>query len=71
MIMDTTLDPTKTFQNAVIKAVTEASQTGVHPAIVYTILGGLQNDVLMAIKQTNRALKPDDDTKLPEVNSAQ
>lgn len=51
------MNPTEKFQKSVIDAVTAASQAGVHPAIVYTILGGLQSDVLTAIKQSNRLAK--------------
>lgn len=52
-------NPTEKFQSTVIAAVTEASQNGVHPAIVYCVLGGLQSDVLTAIKQSNRMAKAD------------
>lgn len=51
------MNPTEKFQKTVIDAVTDASQKGVHPAIVYTVLGGLQSDVLTAIKQSNRMAK--------------
>ena len=44
---------TDEFQSAVIDAVNKAAKHNVHPAIVYTILGGLQSDVLLAIKQSN------------------
>jgi hypothetical protein len=47
-------NPTEQFQTAVIDAVNDAAKNNVHPAIVYTILGGLQSDVLLAIKQSNR-----------------
>jgi hypothetical protein len=48
------MNATEKFQKTVIDAVTEASRNGVHPAIVYTVLGGLQTDVLTAIKESNR-----------------
>jgi hypothetical protein len=51
------MNPTEKFQNAVFEAVSHASKNGVHPAIVYTVLGGLQSDVLSAVKQANRMAK--------------
>lgn len=48
------MNPTEQFQKTVIDAVTVASKNGVHPALLYCVLGGLQSDVLTAIKQTNR-----------------
>jgi len=56
---DNMKNPTEKFQKSVIDAVTEAANSGVHPAIVYTILGGLQSDVLTSIKQANRAAQAD------------
>jgi hypothetical protein len=51
--------PTEKFQKTVIEAVTDAANAGVHPAIVYCVLGGLQSDVLNSIKQANRMAKED------------
>jgi hypothetical protein len=45
---------TDEFQSAIIDAVNHAAKHNVHPAIVYTVLGGVQSDVLLAIKQSNR-----------------
>lgn len=59
-------NPTEKFQRTVIDAVTEAANAGVHPAIVYCVLGGLQSDVLNSIKAANRLAKEDADTKTTE-----
>jgi len=56
---DNMKNPNEKFQKSVIDAVNEAANSGVHPAIVYTILGGLQSDVLTSIKQANRAAQAD------------
>lgn len=59
-------DPTQEFQTAIIETVIKASQDGVPPAIVYTVLGGLQMDVLTSIKQANRMAKEDEAAETAE-----
>ena len=60
------MNPTDKFQKTIIQAVTDASQAGVDPAIVYCVLGGLQSDVLFAIEQSNRMAQDNADAKLAD-----
>ena len=65
------MDPTNKFQSTVITAINDAAQNAVHPAIIYTILGGCMSDVLTSIKKSNRAAQekesqPDNVTEIPK-----
>jgi hypothetical protein len=42
------------FQTAITNAVNQAAHDGVHPAIIYMVLGGIQQDVLYSVRQANR-----------------
>ena len=48
---------TEKFQTAIIDAVNEAATNAVHPALIYTILGGCQADVLNSIKRMAHEVK--------------
>lgn len=51
------MNPTEKFQYHITEAVKKAAENGVHPAIVYMVLGGIQQDVLFSVKQSNRMAK--------------
>lgn len=55
--MPTETNPTEEFQSTIIDAVNKAAANAVHPALIYTILGGCQDDVLKSIKQMSQAAK--------------
>ena len=48
------MNPQEQFQNRIVDAVKKASANNVHPAIVYMVLGGIQQDVLYSVRQANR-----------------
>lgn len=49
------MNPQEQFQNRITDAVQKAAANAVHPAIIYMVLGGIQQDVLYSVRQANRA----------------
>ena len=52
--MNTPTNHAQLFQEALFKAIKEASMNEVHPASVYCILGIAQHDVMEAIKKSSQ-----------------
>ncbi len=48
------MNPQEKFQSDITRIVREAANNGVHPAIVYMVLGGIQADVLHSVRAANQ-----------------
>ncbi len=48
------MNPQEKFQTRITETVKDAAKDGVHPAIVYMVLGGIQSDVLNSVRAANR-----------------
>ena len=49
--MSKSTNPAEQFQKEIAAIVTDAAKNDVHPAIVYTVLAGIAQDVLYSIKR--------------------